>query len=845
MLFYWLLSSAFKAQPGRWFIAGLAVALGIALAVAIHTVNRSALSEFSRALDLVNGQASAQIVMPSGEFSDQLYDQIVTLQTELGIRAVSPVLERNTAQIRILGIDIFQAGRVSPSLMPFVSEDQRQELFSDDAIFLSAAALQKLQLSVGDYFALGYEGKSVRFKIAGTVPGAVGQAIAVMDLGTLQWRLGGLGRISRMDVLLLDGKEIEEVANAVQNLNLGVRLISSQERDRRVSNLSRAYRVNLNVLALVALFTGAFLVFTTISFSVLRQQSQLALLSILGASSHWIFTLVLAQAGGIAALGGLLGIGLGLTLAFVLLNILGGDLGGGYFSIAAPPLEIDPIALFGFWILAITVGLLAAYFPAKAATAGRPTDQLRANSTERVLRPVMNHRIALIFSLASLVLAFMPAMNDLPLAAYASIACLLFAGLALIPWIVQYCFSRLANGLSRWQNQPSSLTFAVWRLAQAPASSAGLIAGVVAAMALTVAMVIMVASFRDSMIQWLDQVLPADLYANFKQLNLGDEFQKNPNLLASLERVPGIERYELSVQRKIIFQSDRPEVTLIARPIQQSRAAQTLPLIGSVYPESSLPSQSALPVVYVSEAMVDLYDWRPGRIQTLPALNEQQGSQKVWVAGIFRDYGRQHGALVIDLASYQKMSGNQQYSGIALWLVNQANPATVLNAVRAVIPQFRDQEFINRSDLRALSIKIFDRSFALTYALEIAALLVAIFATATGFAGQALLRQKEYALVYYLGQSTAQRTAWITTESGLLLGLAIIWGTLLGLLISQILIHRVNPQSFHWTMDTSVPYLALTTLMLALVGCGIAAALWASKRNLNSTNLRTALREDW
>ena len=845
MLFYWLLSSAFKAQPGRWFIAGLAVALGIALAVAIHTVNRSALSEFSRALDLVNGQASAQIVMPSGEFSDQLYDQIVTLQTELSIRAVSPVLERNTAQIRVLGIDIFQAGRVSPSLMPFVSEDQRQELFSDDAIFLSAAALQKLQLSVGDYFALGYEGKSVRFKIAGTVPGAVGQAIAVMDLGTLQWRLGGLGRISRMDVLLLDGKGIEKVANAVQNLNLGVRLISSQERDRRISNLSRAYRVNLNVLALVALFTGAFLVFTTISFSVLRQQSQLALLSILGASSHWIFTLVLAQAGGIAALGGLFGIGLGLTLAFVLLNILGGDLGGGYFSIAAPPLEIDPIALFGFWILAITVGLLAAYFPAKASTAGRPTEQLRANSTERVLRPVMNHRIALIFSLASLVLAFMPAMNDLPLAAYASIACLLFAGLALIPWIVQYCFSRLANGLSRWQNQPSSLTFAVWRLAQAPASAAGLIAGVVAAMALTVAMVIMVASFRDSMIQWLDQVLPADLYANFKQLNLGDEFQKNPNLLASLERVPGIERYELSVQRKIIFQSDRPEVTLIARPIQQSRAAQTLPLIGSVYPESSLPSQSSLPVVYVSEAMVDLYDWRPGRIQTLPALNEQQGSQKVWVAGIFRDYGRQHGALVIDLASYQKMSGNQQYSGIALWLVNQANPATVLNAVRAAIPQFRDQEFINRSDLRALSIKIFDRSFALTYALEIAALLVAIFATATGFAGQALLRQKEYALVYYLGQSTAQRTAWITTESGLLLGLAVIWGTLLGLLISQILIHRVNPQSFHWTMDTSVPYLALITLMLALVGCGIAAALWASKRNLNSTNLRTALREDW
>jgi putative ABC transport system permease protein len=845
MLFYWLLSSAFRAQPGRWLIAGLAVALGIALAVAIHTVNRSALSEFSRALDLVNGQASAQIMMPTGEFSDQLYDKIATYQTELGIRAISPVLERNTAQIRVLGIDIFQAGRVSPALMPFVSEDQQQQLFSEDAIFLSAAAMQKLQLSVGDFIGLDYEGKAVRFKVAGTVPGAVGQAIAVMDLGTLQWRLGGLGKISRIDVQLQDGKGVEEVANALQKLNLGLRLISSQERDRRVSNLSRAYRVNLNVLALVALFTGAFLVFTTISFSVLRQQSQLALLSILGASSRWIFSLVLAQAAGISALGGLFGIGLGLTIAFVLLNVLGGDLGGGYFSGTVPPIEIDPLALFGFWILAIAVGLLAAYFPAKAATARHPAEQLRAGSIERVVRPVVHYRIALVFSLASFVLAFMPAMNDLPLAAYASIACLLFAGLALIPWLVQHCFSSLAHGLSGWQKQSSSLIFAIWRLAQAPASSAGLIAGVVAALALTVAMVVMVASFRDSMTQWLDQVLPADLYANFKQLNLGDEFLKNPDLLNTLEKVPGIDRYELNLQRKILFQSDRPEVTLIARPIQQGRSAPTLPLIGPIYPLSALSDQSALPVVYVSEAMVDLYDWHPGTIQILPAFNERQGSQKVWVAGIFRDYGRQHGALVMDLGTYQTISGDQQYSGIAIWLVNQADPATVLTALRAAIPQFRDQEFMNRSDLRALSLTIFDRSFALTYALEIAALLVALFAVATGFAGQALLREKEYALVYYLGQSSTQRIVWISTESGLLLGLAVIWGTLLGLIMSQILIHRVNPQSFHWTMDTSVPFFALITLMLALLGLGIAAALWASQRTLNPVNLISALRAEW
>jgi putative ABC transport system permease protein len=785
------------------------------------------------------------MVMPTGEFSDQLYDQMLIHQTKLGIRALSPVLERNTSQIRILGIDLFQAGRVTPSLIPLVPEGQQQQLFSEDAIFLSAAAMQKWQLSVGDPFTLDYEGKEVRFKVAGTVPGATGQVIAIMDLGVLQWRLDGLGRISRLDVQLLDGKGIEEVANAVQNLNLGLRLISAQERNRRVSNLSRAYRVNLNVLALVALVTGAFLVFTTIRLSVLRQQSQLALLSILGASSRWIFSLVLAQAAGMTALGGLLGICLGLALAFVLLNILGGDLGAGYFSDQVPPLEIDPLALIGFWLLSIAVGLLAAYFPAKLATAGSPTSQLRAGASERVLRPVMHHRIALIFILASLVLALMPAINGLPLAAYASIACLLFAGLALIPWLVQNCFTRLARGLSQWQKQPSSLTFAIWRLAQAPASASGLIAGVVAALALTVAMVVMVASFRDSMTQWLDQVLPADLYANFKPLSVGDELVKTPNVLANLEKISGIDRYELNVQRKILFQSDRPEVTLIARPIPQSGAAQVLPLIGPVYAASPQVGPLPLPVVFASEAMVDLYDWHPGQVQTLPSFHQHQASQKVWIAGIFRDYGRQHGALVIDLAAYQQISSDQRYSGIAIWLTNQADPVAVLNQLRSAIPPLRDQEFINRNDLRALSLTIFDRSFALTYALEIAALMVAIFAVATGFAGQALLRQKEYALVYYLGQSTAQRTSWITLESGLLLGLAVVWGTLLGLLMSQVLIHRVNPQSFHWTMDTSVPYLALMSLMFALVGSGIAAALWVSKRHLKPATLITVLREEW
>jgi putative ABC transport system permease protein len=846
MLFFWLLTAAFRAQPGRWLIAGLTVALGIGLAVAIHTVNSSALSEFGRALDTVNGQASAQLVATSGDFSDDLLDAVVSRQTELGIRAVSPVLERATQPVRVLGLDIFQASRVTTALLPAASDERRMRVFDPDAIFLSATALKDLMVAVGDDLTLSFGGKKQTFKIAGLVPGAVGQSLAVMDLSVAQWRLDGLGKLSRLDVQLVEGTSPNELVRALKNSNLGLTLVTADDRERRMSNLSRAYRVNLSVLALVALFTGAFLVFTTISFSVLRQQSELALLSVLGAGRTWLFGLVLTQALLVAAVGGLLGIGLGLGFASVLLRVMGGDLGAGYFSSTVPPLDIDVSLLIGFWLLSLAVGAVAGYFPARAATAGSPVSQLRAGATERTLKPVLNARVAIVLALTSWVLTLVPPIDGLPLAAYVSIAFLLFAGLALMPSLVKQFFSWMARLVPHQGTRAisPSLTLALWRLAQAPASAAGLIAGVVAALALTVAMVVMVASFRDSVTQWLDKVLPADLYASLTRSDLSEAFAKDPALIQGIGALQGIARVELTLQQKILFRPEQPEVMLIARPVPINRAVQVLPVTGdlSIQPQGV---KEPLPEVFVSEAMLDLYGWKPGEIHTLPVKASAGEYLSVWVAGVFRDYGRQHGSVVMDISVYQALTQDTRRTDIALWLTPNANPALVLERLSAQFPQVKTLEFRSSTDLRALSLTIFDRSFAMTYALEVAALLVALFTVAAGFAGQALLRQKEFALVQQLGQSSSQLTQWISVESGLLLALAACWGTVLGLLMSQVLIHRVNPQSFHWTMETSLPAVAIVVLMLVTVLLGVLAAVWAAKRNLNPERLALSLREDW
>ena len=858
MLFFWLLTSAFRAQRGRWLIAGLTVALGIGLAVAIHTVNRSALSEFGRALDMVNGQASAQLVATSGDFSDALLDGVVSRQKELGIRAVSPVLERAAQPVRVLGLDIFQAGRVTSALLPAASEEQRMRVFDPDAIFLSATALKELGVIVGDDLNLSFGGIRQTFKVAGLVPGVSGQSLAVMDLGVAQWRLGGLGQLSRLDIQLVDGASAKDLAVALKNLNIGLTLVTANDRDRRMSNLSRAYRVNLSVLALVALFTGAFLVFTTISFSVLRQQSELALLSVLGAGRTWLFGLVLTQALVVAAVGGLLGIGLGLGVASVLLRVMGGDLGAGYFSTTVPPLDIDVSLLFGFWLLSLFVGAVAGYFPARAATAGSPVSQLRAGAAERMLKPVLNARLAVVLALSSLVLTLIPPIDGLPLAAYLSIAFLLFAGIALMPSLVKQFFTWLAHVIpSEGARAISpSLTLALWRLAQAPASAAGLIAGVVAALALTVAMVVMVASFRDSVTQWLDKVLPADLYASLTRSDLNnasgqdptsysnDASGQDPASLHRLAAIPGIARVEFTLQQKLLFRPEQPEVMLIARPVPNNRAAKVLPLTGDLSTQP-MGTKDSLPEVFVSEALLDLYGWKPGETHTLPVKAKSGEYLSVWVAGVFRDYGRQHGSVVMDISVYQALTQDRRRTDIALWLTPEANPTEVLERVRTQFASFKALEFRSSTDLRALSLTIFDRSFAMTYALEVAALLVALFTVAAGFAGQALLRQKEFALVQQLGQSSSQLTQWISFESGLLLALAACWGTLLGLLMSQVLIHRVNPQSFHWTMETSLPTVAIVVLILVTVLLGMLAAVWAAKRNLNAKQLALSLREDW
>ena len=837
VLFLWLLKGASVQAWTRWLVALVMVAIGVMLAVAIHTVNHSALASFGQALDTVNGQASAQLVAPLGEIDDRQIEDWDRRRAALGIHTVSPVLVVRTDQLTVLGLDVFRAALVSPSLLPF-AEGGAGDLFDAKALFLSRAALDVLNVKVGDNIRLRHGLDSVSLRVAGEVPGAASQVIGVMDIGSAQWAFNRLGVVSRLDLRLEDGRSTQGLSAALKAQSEPLQLVATQDRDRRMSLLSRAYRVNLTVLAMVALLTGGFLVSTAVHLSIVRQRAELALLGVLGASESWLRRFVWAQGGLIGALGGALGVGMGLLLAAILMRIVGGDLGGNYFSSAPAAMVIDWGALMVFAMAAVLMGLASAWLPLSQINWRRPMALLRAGQAETLVLSMPTLKWSLLCTALAIALLMLPTLGGLPWAAYGAIAALLCAGLLAVPWIL----SKLWGGLSRRVaavRVPAVVRLAVWRLAQAPSAATPLIAGTVAAFSLTVAMMVMVSSFRTSVSDWLGLVLPADLYTSSQ--SMVDQPGFSPSVQALVAQVPQVQKVETSRQRNLRLANDRPEVVLIAKPVNLQDPMQSVALVGlSKLPPADGPKHM---VVFGSEAMADLYGWRVGEVASLP-LNPQ-GPSKVWVGGLYRDYGRQHGSVVMSTADYEAITGDRSRSSVSVWLEQGADTAQVMTDIQRQVPELTQLKWISANDVRQLSLKIFDRSFAMTYVLEAAALFVALFSVAAGVTGQLLLRRREFGLLAHLGLSHQDSLRLVSVEVGLLLAVAVVWASVLGGLMSQILIHKVNPESFHWTMNTHWDvgqWLAISALLLML---GVLAARWAAGQGLDSKRLAESLRADW
>jgi putative ABC transport system permease protein len=835
----WMIAGEWRAHPARVILAALAIAVGVALGFAVHLINASALDEFSRAVKTVNGDADLQVhaVTPLG-FDENLYPRLARIA---GIAAASPVVELSSVvnanvSLTLLGVDPLRASVVTPSLIGrrIQAGPAGGEAFDERSVYLSAAALSQAHKQIGDEIAFSTAGRSVSFTIAGTLPAiAEGQSVAILDIAAAQWRFGMLGRLQRVDLKLADGADPAKVRDALKAvLPAGAEIVNETTEARRTDSLSRAYRVNLDMLALMALLTGAFLAFSAQALSVARRRSQFALLRVLGIERRALLIQVLLEGAIVGTVGAAAGLGMGLMLANAALRFLGGDLGGRYFSGTNPQLIFAPGAAAIFFALGVLAALIGSALPARDAARAQPAIALKDVGDAVDPRAAPRARLCVLLLFAGTAFAFLPAIGQLPLFGYLAIALLLAGGVAAMPLIARLLLAPLQHFAF---SAPGHL--ASKHLWGAPSQAAIALCGIVASTSLMIAMAVMVSSFRESVDSWLVQILPADIYVRVE----GDDYSAlSPEVQQRLAATPGIAAIHFRKITPLALVPDQAPIVWLAADIDASNPGKTLPLIGA--PLAVPPGAIA---VWLSEPATWLYPYRPGQEIALP-LGQGGRTINVFVAGIWRDYGRQQGTIAMSGADYTRLTGDGLRSDAAVTLAPGANPATVTAAMRDALPPALAARisFAPSRELRARSLEIFDQSFAVTYVLEAIAILVGLAGVAATFSAQTLARTKEFGMLRHIGVLRRQIIAMLAAEGALLGAIGVVAGIGLGIAISQVLIHVINPQSFHWTMETRLPFTLFAVVTVALMLASAGTALLAGRRALSSDAVN-AVREDW
>jgi putative ABC transport system permease protein len=828
-----LLLAQLRESPARLGVTVLAIALGVALGAAVYLVNSSALNEFGLATKRLVGEADVVVRGPREGFSEQLFTR---LARDAAVSAASPVLELDVAlpgrrdALKVLGVDPFRAATMQPALIGDIGGGLFA-LFQPDSIYLSSSAAQDLKLRRGDLLQVTIGSSAKALRVLGILSeGTYSQELGLMDIASAQWTFNQIGRLNRIDLRLSPGNDVDAFRRALgQHLPAGVVAVAPQvERDRAIT-VTRAYRVNLNMLALVALWTGAFLVFSTQSLSVLRRRRSLALLRALGVTRGELQRALIGEGAALGVAGSFLGVILGVLFAAAVLQFLTGDLGNGQLRAVGASIRAAPLPMFAFFVMGTVVASIGAWLPARAAARQPPARTLKGGDGDYAVVARQSTYAGLALLGVGAALSRLPPLGGLPVFGYAAIAALLFGAVLLVPTLTVKALS-LAPHTRR-----IVLDTAVAQLRENVGLSTLSLASIIVSFSLMIAMAIMVYSFRVSFDHWLGKLLPADM--QLREPFGSDTAFWSAADQARLATADGISRIEFRRTRLLLLDPKRAPVTLIARGSTAAQAAEELPLVRS----GNLPPASDAEPAWISEALQDLYGYKLGGPIDLPLAGR---TRRFTVAGVWRDYARTSGSVVISRQAYLAATGDDSANEGSVWLNTGASAALTEAALRARFARGDALEILTSTALRERSLRIFDRAFAITYALEAIAVIIGLTGVSFAASSTALARRAEFGMLRHIGMLRRQIVGMLASEGILTSAFGVAYGLALGTALSLVLVYVINRQSFNWSIDLAIPAWELAILSVTLIAAAAVTAVWSGRAAMSQDAVQ-AVREDW
>lgn len=838
-LWRWITFRHLFKEGGRTLLTLLGVALGVAVFVSIRLANYSALASFSDTVDSVAGKANLQVVSDTGGFDERVFPK---LRDVPGIQASAPVVqayalfrpdtpnaphvfnkgEANpfTDTLLVLGIDLLS----EKGFARFQGMDDREAksalafMADPTSAAVTRSLAERHHLKEGSQLHLLAGGRPVEFTVRWILDSqelqqAMGGNVVLTDIANAQEALQRYGKLDRID-LLVDPEKRGAVETALKPLlPPEARVAQPQGRTQQVENMVHAFGLNLTALSFIALFVSMFLIFNSVSLSVLRRRREIGVLRGLGVTRGQVVRLFIGEALFLGTVGSFLGLALGTLMARGALGAVARTLTTLYLVVRAEHVYLDPLTYGLGLLLGVGMSLLSALAPAIEASRTPPSLTVRQGTFIEAQHPPIGRLTSIglaVLGLSTLV-ALWTVDQHRPEGGFVS-AFLLLGGFSLLAPGFTLLGERLTRPVVRLISGIEGVLGASY-LREAITRTSMVVAALMVAVGMTIGLSVMVGSFRKTVSVWVNQTLRGDVYVEPVGRSVTGSATRLPvELVEKAKHLPGVKAVDTYRSVQISY-GDRLAYLIGIDFAVQRDFGQMQFLRGQSAPifDYALRHDE----VIVTESFAFRHRVEVGDQVTLQT---PSGTVKLPIAGIFYDYATDAGAIMIDHHLFAKLWKDDRTESLALY----TDPGAPVEPIRSGLVQAAGDDLIlfvtpNQS-LRSRVLQVFDQTFQITYALQAIAIMVAVLGVITTLTGLILQRGREIGVLRAVGALRGQVQKMVLVESGLIGLIGALMGCACGLCLSVLLTYVINKQFFGWSIRMHVdPWLFVQATGLMIV----------------------------
>lgn len=810
----------------------LGIALGVAVFVAVRVTNVSTLRAFARTVEAIAGRASLEITGHGAPLPETL---LPLARRMPGVASVAPLIladvllqEAQGAALLVAGIDLVADRAVRDYSFRWTQGDRQDPLAiltQPDSIVLSERFAQRYGLSLGAPLSIHTSHGTRQLVVRGFLrpegaAEALGGHFAIMDIAAAQVLFDRVGRLDRIDVVPQAGFPLATLQDTLQRrLGEGVRVQRPEARNASVEKMLQSFHVNLTALSLIALIVGMFLIYNSTTIAVVQRRRELGILRALGVTRRRIFRLFMSEALAVGVLGVTLGLGLGVLLAHLALRLVSPAVSSLYVLEHVNRLALTwETGCIGA-ALGLATTLLSAAWPTLAALRISPLGaiQQRGVYSQRQAPVWPTTLIGLLLLLAAYGLSRLPTIGGIAVFGYLACLALVLGVSCLVPLVLRGLTRVGRHTLTRCLGIEGLLALdnLLYALRRGTVATAALLTS----FAMMISVAIMIESFKKTVYTWVDQTLTADLLVH--QATPGGErsaLSLPHGLRQELLRLEGVRDVDSARAIDLEYQGD--VVLLVAVDFDVYAQYGSYPLVAGDRQEAMrqvLEQQGVL----VSENFSRRYGISAGASLVLQT---PQGRQAFPVAGVVIDYSSDRGTITLNRRTYVTYWGDEQVDAFGVFVAPGADLARTAERIQHHFAERYPLYVLTRGKFKERVLDLVEQPFAVTYALEIIAIVVALLGVTNALYASILERTRELGVLRAVGATRQQVRRMVLIEGGIMGLVGGCCGLVAGVFLSLILIFVINRQVFGWTLQVTIPLpFALVTLVL-LVLATIAAS---------------------